>query len=72
VPFVLYRANGLLWSLAVCSLLVPLLDRLLPAARYQWTPAAPTSRPEKGHTHETLPAAPRLRPAAVPLTAAGA
>jgi Na+-transporting NADH:ubiquinone oxidoreductase subunit NqrB len=68
VPFVLYRTNGLLWSLAVCSLLVPLIDRLLPAARYQWTP----STPKKGHAHETLPAAPRLRPAAVALTAPGA
>ncbi|PYM77598.1 MAG: hypothetical protein DME03_04045 [Candidatus Rokuibacteriota bacterium] len=37
VQFWLFRANGLLWSLAICSLAVPLLDRLLPGARYQWT-----------------------------------
>jgi Na+-transporting NADH:ubiquinone oxidoreductase subunit NqrB len=36
VQFYLFRTNGLLWSLAVCSLLVPLLDRLLPGTRYQW------------------------------------
>lgn len=36
VQFVLYRTNGLLWSLAACSLLVPLLDRLLPGRRYRW------------------------------------
>ncbi len=36
VQFKLYRTNGLLWSLAVCSLVVPLIDRLLPGPRYQW------------------------------------
>jgi len=36
VQFVLYRTNGLLWSLAAFSLLVPLIDRLLPGDRYQW------------------------------------
>jgi Na+-transporting NADH:ubiquinone oxidoreductase subunit NqrB len=36
VHFVLYRPNGLLLSLAACSLLVPLLDRLLPGERYAW------------------------------------
>ena len=40
VPFVLYRTNGLLWSLVVFSPVVPLLDRLLPGARYQWPRAA--------------------------------
>jgi len=36
VQFSLFRTNGLLWSLAVCSLLVPLIDRLFPGRRYQW------------------------------------
>ena len=36
VQFTLFRTNGVLWSLAVCSLLVPLIDRVLPGARYQW------------------------------------
>lgn len=36
VQFKLFRSNGLLWSLAVCSLLVPLIDRVLPGSRYQW------------------------------------
>ena len=40
VPFVLYRTNGLLWSLALWSLAVPLIDRLLPGPRYQWGPSA--------------------------------
>ncbi len=38
VQAALFRPNGLLWSLAVCSLVVPLIDRLLPGPRYQWRP----------------------------------
>jgi Na+-transporting NADH:ubiquinone oxidoreductase subunit NqrB len=37
VQFHLFRTNGLLWSLALCSPLVPLLDRLLPGETYQWS-----------------------------------
>ena len=37
VQFRLFRTNGLLWSLAACSLAVPLIDLLLPGARYTWT-----------------------------------
>jgi Na+-transporting NADH:ubiquinone oxidoreductase subunit NqrB len=36
VQFRLYRPNGLLWSLAACSPVVPLIDRLLPGIRYEW------------------------------------
>jgi len=36
VQFRLFRTNGLLWSLACSSLLVPLIDRLLPGSRYAW------------------------------------
>ena len=36
VQFKLFRQNGLLWSLAFTSLLTPVLDRVLPAKRYQW------------------------------------
>ena len=38
VQFKLFHTNGLLWSLAVCSLVVPLIDRLLPGRRHQWRP----------------------------------
>jgi len=38
VQFWLFRTNSLLWSLAVCSLAVPLIDLLLPCPRYQWKP----------------------------------
>jgi Na+-transporting NADH:ubiquinone oxidoreductase subunit NqrB len=36
VHFVLFRPNGLLLSLAFCSLAVPLIDLLLPGPRYVW------------------------------------
>jgi enediyne biosynthesis protein E5 len=36
VQFKLFRPNALLWSLALCSLIVPLIDRLLPGPRHQW------------------------------------
>jgi hypothetical protein len=41
VQFRLFRTNGLLWSLACGSLLVPLIDRLLPGSRYAWSAFAP-------------------------------
>jgi enediyne biosynthesis protein E5 len=46
VQYKLFRTNGLLWSLAVCSLLVPLIDRLLPGGRYDWF---------RVHTHAAQP-----------------
>jgi Na+-transporting NADH:ubiquinone oxidoreductase subunit NqrB len=36
VQFRLFRTNGLLWSLALSAPLVPLIDRLWPASRYDW------------------------------------
>jgi len=36
VQFVWYWSNALLWSLAACSLLVPLIDWVLPGPRYAW------------------------------------
>jgi len=36
VQFVLYRNNGLLWSLAICSMLTPLIDYMSPGKQYRW------------------------------------
>ncbi len=36
VSFGLYRPNGLLISLVCCSILVPLIDYVLPGSSYQW------------------------------------
>jgi Na+-transporting NADH:ubiquinone oxidoreductase subunit NqrB len=48
VQFRLFRTNGLLWSLAAFSLLVPLIDRVLPGSKYAWT-----SRKEQRHGETT-------------------
>lgn len=36
IQFRLFRTNGPLWSLAICSMAVPLIDWILPARRYEW------------------------------------
>ena len=43
VQFVLFGTNGPVWSLAACTLLVPLIDRWLPGPRHQWKPAPATA-----------------------------
>jgi len=51
INYRLFRTNGILWSLAAAAILVPIIDALLPAARYQWSRAArglatpPTKQP---------------------------
>jgi enediyne biosynthesis protein E5 len=48
VQFRLFTTNGLLWSLAAFSLLVPFIDRALPGSQYSWQP-----RKEQGHGETT-------------------
>jgi len=43
----MFRSDALLWSLAGFSILVPLIDRILPGSRYSW------SRPTAGNASET-------------------
>lgn len=68
VAFVLFKPGGPIWAYVALSPLVPLLDRLFPGPRYEWT--RPTAgAPLKGETHETLAPgrralAPRRLPAA--------
>jgi len=46
VQFRLFRTNGLLWSLAACSMLVPIINRIAPGARYVWaSTASPSTSP---------------------------
>jgi Na+-transporting NADH:ubiquinone oxidoreductase subunit NqrB len=52
VQFGLYRTNGLLWSLALCSILTPLIDRLLPGTKYEWNSPS-SSQHLKGEIRET-------------------
>jgi Na+-transporting NADH:ubiquinone oxidoreductase subunit NqrB len=54
VQFLMYRTNGLLWSLVACSLAVPLIDRLLPGPRYEWSrPVARYPQHPEGDSHAT-------------------
>lgn len=59
VQFRMFRTNGLLWSLALASTIVPLIDWLLPGTRYNWTRAGVRVETEKGQTHETAHDSPR-------------
>jgi enediyne biosynthesis protein E5 len=34
--FALFRSNGLVWALFLCAPLVPLLDRIWPARKFEW------------------------------------
>ena len=45
VQFRLFRTNGLLWALAACSLLVPIIDRVAPGVRYVWATRRATRSP---------------------------
>jgi enediyne biosynthesis protein E5 len=60
IQFRLFRTNGLLWSLAICSTLTPLIDLVLRASRYTWTRQPPTAgtRKPQGETPCTLDASP--------------
>ncbi|RMH19339.1 MAG: hypothetical protein D6696_10920 [Acidobacteria bacterium] len=40
VQFVFYRPSGPIWALFACAPLVPVIDRLWPAARYRWAARA--------------------------------
>lgn len=52
VQFRLFRTNGLLWSLAGCSMLVPLINRLAPGLAYAW-PVFQNTYINQGASHET-------------------
>lgn len=53
IQYMMYRTNGLIYSLAAVSVLTPLIDRLLPGQRYQWS--------------DIVAPVPRLTPSAQPL-----
>ena len=56
VQFGFFKSNGPLWGLIVCSPLVPLLDRLFPGTRYNW------SKPTTGHAPVPVPLSLSLQP----------
>ena len=55
IQFGLYRTNGILWSLAILSMTVPLIDLLLPGPRYEWTRPRPEPQPEGVTDEAPLP-----------------
>jgi len=50
IQFQFYNAAGIILALILCAPIVPLIDRILPAGRYQW----PTMLSMKGVSHETF------------------
>jgi enediyne biosynthesis protein E5 len=61
VQFALYRSNGLLWSLALCSLLTPLIDYFFPGNKYQWQRPSIGTQGE-AHEQDRLVFSPAVRP----------
>jgi len=53
VQFRMFRTNGLLWSLALFSMSVPLIDWLLAGTRYEWTRPSIGRPRSKEVMHET-------------------
>jgi Na+-transporting NADH:ubiquinone oxidoreductase subunit NqrB len=43
--YLLFKPNALIWALFLATPLVPLLDRMFPAARFEWRPADGTAQP---------------------------
>jgi len=59
VAFVLFKPSGPVWALVALSPLVPLMDRLFPGRRYEWT--RPTAgNLTKGDLHETVASGARV------------
>jgi enediyne biosynthesis protein E5 len=69
VQFRLFRTNGLLWSLALWSLFVPAIDRLVPGTRYVWNKPLNTNQGAIDETPRILDAAGRAGRRPLPATA---
>jgi Na+-transporting NADH:ubiquinone oxidoreductase subunit NqrB len=54
IQFRLFRTNGVLWSLALFSMAVPLIDWLLPGTRYQWARPSAARVPSLSIRTQTL------------------
>lgn len=61
VQFGLYRTNGLLWSLVLCSLLTPLIDYCFPGNKYQWQKPS-TGTEGEVHEQDRAVFSPAVRP----------
>lgn len=61
IQFKLFRTNGVMWSLGIFALTVPVIDALMKGERYQWTRPQPKTDP--------LPTVVAPTPAAIPAPA---
>jgi Na+-transporting NADH:ubiquinone oxidoreductase subunit NqrB len=61
IQFRMFRTNGLLWSLAFFSPMVPLIDRFLPGTRYEWSRPTIGRKAPSEVTHETADSGNRAR-----------
>jgi len=52
--YVLFKPNALVWALFLATPLVPVIDRLLPAPRFQWRAPAGDSRDNLARLHSSL------------------
>jgi Na+-transporting NADH:ubiquinone oxidoreductase subunit NqrB len=43
--FALWKSNGLVWALFLCTPLVPIIDRLWPGQKFEWRPSSPKAPP---------------------------
>ncbi|HVS16663.1 MAG TPA: DUF2330 domain-containing protein [Thermoanaerobaculia bacterium] len=68
VHFGMHRPNGFLWSLLALAPVVPLLDLLMPAARYRWAAVCARSGPRPPRKEIVMPVSNRL-PAGAPTRA---
>jgi Na+-translocating ferredoxin:NAD+ oxidoreductase RnfD subunit len=71
VAFVLFEPGGPIWALVALSPLVPVLDRIFPGLRYEWTRPTAGVNP-KGDSHEPIAPRPRPLPVGGALGAGGA
>ncbi len=71
VAFRLFAPNGLIWSLAALSPLVPVLDRLLPGGRYAWKTGGHRKEPHMSFSNP-LPQSVRQAARGAAVLAAGA
>ena len=55
INYRLFRTNGILWSLAACSVLVPVMDLVLRAQRYSWSGGPSCNEPSLSPSFSSPP-----------------
>lgn len=71
VQFGLYEQNGLLWSLALFALMVPVLDNIFTGPQFQWSFKHSLNRATKGGSHAPQTTHPQHLPGTAAVYTAG-